>query len=378
MDAVALDDRQKRAATALLAATGPLGFSTPAPAGVGDAIAWVKAAETAIKGVSRALDRDLAANRAVLANAPKIGADDAPWKRLEEACRRIEAELKSAPTMRTRLDEGRRSMMPRVERVVRERLVPSLQVQRARVTARIDPVGLEALRTELPDWVRSWAAYGYGWMDVDLDRSIREAWYPREGDLPLPPPDIAPLEPPAFQMEIQFPVITIDREQSGLASTVVRHGRSVFFGLLSMTFLFGVSRNELPGWAYAIGGVGALGYAIYAAQGERMKERERLEQDLRTRAEQATWETVRHWLDRCADKLNEDARRQLFDRREAFVRWYRDSVMPTRDMREQDVQSRTAAAESARRDQTKLQDRQREVQKAKDALKALTATLPVE
>lgn len=373
-----LDDRQRRAAQALRDACVPLGQVAAAPTTLETTSPWAVTLEKLVRDLSRAVERDLAMNRALQAAAPKpgAGAEDAPWRRLEEACRRIEGDIKAGGTLRARLDEGRRSMMPRVERVVRERLTPRVQVERARLQATIDPEGLNALRTELPEWVRSWAAYGYGWVDVDLERGVREAWFPRDGDMPLPPPEIAPLESPAFQMDIQFPVLSLEREQSGIWATVARHGRSVFFGLLSMTFLFGVSRNELPGWAYVIGAVIALGYAVYQAQSERLKEREKLESDLRVRAETATWETVRHWLDRCADKLNEDARRQLFERREAFVRWYREQVVPARDLREQDAAARNAAADQARRDAMKLSERQRDVQKAKDALRALQALLP--
>ena len=182
---------------------------------------------------------------------------------------------------------------------------------------------------------------------------------------------------------IAFPQVAIDREQSGLGSRMYRHARSILYGFMSISFLVGLRncKDTGPGdislFVLAMIPVFFIAVAIgfVQARAERERERERLGQEVRQKAEQATRELLRTWLDRCQDKISEDARRQLTERRDHFVDWYRAQVRPARERREAEDQRRAADAEAARRELPKAHDRVREVTRATEALAALEAAL---
>jgi len=340
--------------------------------------AWVPLAAKTLKKVETEALQAQAVVDAKLASAQSQGDDADAWKRLEDACRRLEQELIKPSTLRTRLDEGRRSMMPRVEKVIQERLDPEVLVVSGRLEASVNAAGIDLLKQELPKWVQAWGTYAYGWLDQDFERLVRREWTPRDGDLPIPPPRFAPLQPPAIDGSLDFPTVSIDQKESGLGSGMYKYGRTILYGFMSIGLLFGVNirgGGDAGAGTYLAAFVvfmAALAFGFVQTQNERRTQREKLGEDVRRKAEQGVRDALRIWLDRSADKINEDAQQQLEGRRAEFVAWYRKEVIPARARRQKERARHTALAEEARREMPKIRDRQREISRIRDALDALS------
>ncbi len=116
--------------------------------------------------------------------------------------------------------------------------------------------------------------------------------------------------------------------------------------------------------------IGAVYVGWSQATAVREKQRETLENDVLNRAEQATRDMLRVWLDRVTDKLNEDARTQLQTRRAAFVQRYREQVVPAQEKSRANAQKSAEEVERHRRELPKLQERARELAKVEEALRA--------
>lgn len=326
----------------------------------------VAAAKVVLEKALRDTDAELVSLQAGI-----TATDDAAWKRLEEACRKIEQDIRNPPSLRTRLDEGRRSMMPKVERLVHSRLTPVIRQQGRKLVATVSEDGIQELRKELPEWVHGWSEYAFGWLDLDIQREIEVAWNRRDGDLPLPPPRFKPLQLPQIQSEIAFPDVSLNRDVGGLAFSVLRNARSIAYGALSCTFLFGIAKNDLPWWVFVIGFAAAMVIGWIMVTDERNDDRKKLEAEVRQRAEQATWDAARTWLDRMSDKLAESARDQLHQRRFELLTWWRREVDPKLKEAEQQASAARARAEQARMQLPRLQEQKRSIQGALGALEGV-------
>jgi hypothetical protein len=341
----------------------------PDPRSEEDLANAISQARASVEHTAREVERELSE-----ATQPQAAAaDDAAWKRLEEACRKLEQDLRSAPTLRARLDEGRRSMMPKVERLVYRRLQPVVRTEGRKVVATVSEDGLTALREELPQWVQGWSQYAFGWLELDLRREVEVAWSRRDGEMPIPPPNFRPLQLPEITSELTFPEVTIHRDAGGFAGTVLRNARSVLYGVLSLTFLFGISRASIPVWVYGVGFLAACAVGMGMASGERREERKKLEAEIRQKAEQATWDASRTWLDRMADKLAESAREQLHNRRFELVEWWRREVEPQQKQAEKAAGAARARADQLRMQVPRLQDAKRNLPGLISALDAVAA-----
>ncbi len=327
----------------------------------------VQQARAGVDAASREIDRELA--EAASGSPP----DDASWKRLEEAVRKLEQDIRAGATLRARLDEGRRSMMPKVERLVHSRLQPVVRVEGRKVVATISPDGLAALREELPQWVSGWSTYAMSWLELDLRRESDIAWSRRDGDLPVAPPYFRPLVAPEITSELTFPEISIQRDAGGFAGVVLRNAKSVLYGVLSMTFLFGISRSSIPWWVYPIGFVASVLVGVGMASEERRSERKKLEAEIRQKAEQATWEATRTWLDRMADKLAEAGREQLHQRRFELLTWWRKDVEPMQKQAEKASTAWKARQDQLRMNLPRLQEAKRGLPAVIQALDAIAA-----
>jgi hypothetical protein len=372
----AFSDAQRRVVNALSDALRRAGVDAPPAVTDTEALSgWLDAVEGAWKPLQREARKKTEVSEAIVSTAPRPGlgvgsVDEAPWRRLEEACRRVEQEIRAPSTLRARLDEGRRSMMPRLEHATREKLVPIITERDGQLRAELDPAGVAALQAELPGWLKAWTEYAYRWYDTDVDRLVEDAWNPRDGGLPVPSPRFADLVAPTLSSDIRFPVINLQKEQLSTLGGVFRHGRQGMMMLLGVVGIAGGSElrsNPLFIGAVAIGAV-YVGWS--QATAEREKQRETLENDVRSRAEQSTRDMLRVWLDRVTDKLNEDARTQLQGRRAAFVQWYRDQVVPAQEKSRANVQKAAEEVERHRRELPKLQERLRELAKVEEALRA--------
>lgn len=342
--------------------------------------AWLNMTEGVWKPLYREARKKAEIAEAVVANAPRpgvgsAGADEAPWRRLEEACRRIEQEIRAPATLRSRLDEGRRSMMPRLEQATREKLIPIVTKVDGKLRAELDAAGVATLQSELPGWLKAWTEYAYRWYDTDFDRLMDDAWNPREGGLPVSAPRLPDLVAPTLAADIRFPFINLQKEQYSTIGGMFRHGRQGMMMFLGVVGLIGGSEMRSNVLFIGTVAIGALYVGWSQAMAERDKQQETLENDARSRAEQATRDMLRVWLDRVTDKLNEDARTQLQARRTAFVEWYREQVVPAQEKSRATAQKTAEDVERMRREIPKLQERVRELGKVEEALKAVRSTL---
>ncbi len=346
-------------------------------------IAWLPGAKKALRSVRKGVERDLAVLQAQInANKGASNGDSAGWKRLEDAIRRLEAELISPSTVRQRMDEGKRSMMPRVEKVVQERLLPVVTDTGGRLVAELDQAQIKSLEEELPSWIKAWSEYAFRWIEQDRAMLTDQLWKPRDGDLPVPPPNIRPLDLPNFNASIHFPQVSIERKAKGGVGSTLRHGRSAMYGLLSMAMLGGVNLRGggdlSEGWLmfamFVVGGA-AIGIGMAQAKSERAQEIVRLTENAEAKAQQAIRETLRIWLDRCTDKILQSLRDQLATRREELVDWYRGQVMPALQRQLTESASRGGDAEDARRKLPRLQEKDRDIKRAVTSLEALEMLL---
>lgn len=329
--------------------------------------------ELARAAARTSVDRALAQTDAELkaAQAAVPIADDGGWRRLEEAVRKLESDLRAPGTLRQRLDEGRRSMLPKVERLVHSRLTPVVRQKGRRLVATVDEDGLAALRTELPEWVEGWSHYVLSWLELDLARETEVAWSRRDGELPVRPPTFRPLALPTTQSALEFPDVSLARDVGGLAGGVMRNARSIAYGLLSLTFLFGVAKSSIPWWMYGIGFLAAVAVGAVMAGEERATDRKRLEAEVRQKAEQATWEATRQWLDRMADKLAEHIRTELHGRRGELLQWWVREVRPKAEAAERETAGNKAKLDEARLAVPRLQEARRSLVAAQQALDAI-------
>jgi len=344
---------------------------------------WLPGAKKALRTARKGVERELAIAQAqISAKKAASGGDAAAWKRLEEAVRRLEAELINPSTVRQRMDEGKRSMMPRVEKVVQERLVPMVTDSGGRLVAELDPSQIKALEQELPSWIKAWSEYSFRWIEQDRAMLMDQLWKPRDGDLPVAAPQIRPLELPSFNANIAFPQVSIERKAKGGVGSTLRHGRSAMYGLLSVAMLGGInlrgggSDDGGSMWVWmVVVGVAAIGLGVAQAKGERAQEIVRLTENAESKAQQAIRDTLRIWLDRCTDKIMQSLRDQLAVRRSELVDWYRGQVIPALQRQQAESSSRGGDADEARRKLPRLQEKQRDVTRAVTALEALETLL---
>ena len=375
-------DRLNRALTDFARLTTRLGLSAAWPPGAGASAAQHQAFIKQVGeqlGVARqqAEGEQTRLQQRLAAGARQAG-DDAGWRRLEDAVRKVEGELRAASSLRARLDEGRRSMKPKVDSLIQQSLQPEVRQQRGVLVASIAPAGLDSLAGALPQWVEAWSRYTCGWLDMDLQRVVQEAWTPREGDLPLPPPTIRPLEPRAVHTSVDLPDLSLDREQIKLGAGLYRHARSVLYGILSLTFLLGLrsggsqQRDPFHVVLLVVGMLVAIIIGYTQVQAERDKEKARLAEDLVKRGRKEVHDAVYHGLTRAADRLTDDIQTQLFERRQDLVAWYRGQVLPALQRREQEMRTQAQEVERARRRLPRVKEHLRDLSRAGDELARLS------
>lgn len=389
MTETTITDRQRRSFDAFKAAAArapvqgikpPMGKPT-----LEQLRAFAQQSREAIEQATQANQRKASALQETIdANSSsRVAAHAQTWKRLDAACNKLESELKSPSSLRARMDEGRRSMMPKVENLIQESLTPEITRERGNLVANIAPEGLRALEAQLPQWADGWGHYSCTWIDHDLQRALEELWQPREGDLPLPPPRFEPLAPKVSHKAVELPTLSIQRDQLKLGSGLYRHGRSIIYGFMSIIFLisrFGADSSDLiSGWGGILLGIflvpAAIGFGYYQVLSERTKERARLSDELGKKAEQAVREAVRTWLDRASDRLGEDIRSQLFTRRRAFVHWYRSQVAPALDRQQRKAVERDNQVSEAKSELQKISVAKRDLERLGGELGRLVATL---
>ena len=371
----ALADAQRRVPLVVPAA--------PEPGSVEAVRAWLAIARPVVQSAVKHAKLEEAGLQARIAAPANAKDDEAAWRALDAACAQVERELLSPPSLQARLTEGRRSMMPRVEKVISEHLRTSIEGTGGKLRASVDAAGIAHLQAELPRWVSAWSEYSFAWIEHDLSRTLHVLWTARGPALPVPAPTFAPLRPVAVDKAIELPAIDLERDEAGLGAGALRHGRAVLYSVLGLLGLFGVSRSGGGEGidpthlkiAMALMAIAAGGFGYMQARIEREKERERLRDQARQKADQATRDVLRVWLDRSADKLAAAANEQLLARRDAFVAWHRATVAPAEQRRAEALRRLTADAEAARAAQGGARDALRDLERALKALDDLLAHL---
>jgi hypothetical protein len=331
--------------------------------------AWAAGVAPRLRALAQRRAAEKAQAEAAAAPEPPGAVD--PWKAVDDAFVKLEAEMVGSPALKARLAEGRRSMASKAERVVQEHLSARVELVGARASAGLDPEGVRALQDALPGWVLGWAEYTAGAYAVDWHRLVDRLWTGKDGELPVPRPPVAPLALPGRPEAPAFPTVHQTLDLEGLGG-VLKHARSVLYGMMSLGVVFGLRAGSgvspLVLGALALGAAG-LGYVQHRA--ERASRIERFEAEVARRAEAAVKAVLSAWYDRQNDKLLEHFTAELHERRAALIAWHRAEVAPRRARDERAAAARRAAVEAARKQLAELERGQRELDRAQAALRPL-------
>ncbi|MFT4628415.1 MAG: hypothetical protein ACI8PZ_007110, partial [Myxococcota bacterium] len=143
-----------RAVDTLLRRLSDTGLTAPRPDA---AVEWAPTALATARRLRKEAERALGV---VLARVDAAGAgDDDAWRLLEDACRRVEQELLKPSSLRSRLEQGRRSLLPKVEARLADLAAPVVEVVGGRLVGHLDDDALDGARGEAQDWTHGWVAY---------------------------------------------------------------------------------------------------------------------------------------------------------------------------------------------------------------------------
>ena len=312
------------------------------------------------------------------------GDRDDPWRQVDDAFQKLEAEFTSSSAIKARLAEGRRSMSSKAERVVQENLSARVTLTGNRAEAALDAEGVSTLQDALPRWILGWSEYSQGAYEVDLHRMMDRLWLTRDGPLPVPRPTFPALPAPPLARAPDFPTVsqTIDLEGIG---GVVKHARSVLYGVMSIGVLSSLHSRMAgsagageplmsDGWAkllIAVAAVAAVAFGYVQHRAEQSARIERFEGEVGKRAEQAVKSVLSTWYARQNDKLLEHCTAQLHERRRLLVQWYQNDVAPLRARDEAARARRKQEAEDARRTLSALERQTRDLDRAAAAMNKL-------
>lgn len=296
------------------------------------------------------------------------------WRQVDDAFSKLEAEFASSPALKARLSEGRRSMSAKAERVVQENLSASVELTGNRAEAALDPSGVRTLQDALPRWVLGWADYSLRAYEVDLHRLLDRLWLARDAELPVPRPTFSPLPSPRLPKAPDFPTVTQTIDLEGIGG-VVKHARSVLYGVMSLGFIFGLRSASSSGGGMnvvmVVAALAAVAFGYVQHRSEQSSRIERFEADVGKRAEQAVKSVLSTWYDRQNDKLLEHCAAQLHERRSQLVLWYRTDVAPRKARHAAEAVQRKAQADAARKQLAELDRQSRELDRAEGAVKRI-------
>ena len=329
---------QKRAITAYASSIKRLGVSElvpPAFESAEDLSAFLDAIGPEFQKTKKRFQNELEVYKKAQSEAPSIGGKSNIWAELDRKVDRIEDMLRNPSTLKSRLDEGRRSMMPRISPRVAELVNVTLTETEAQYTAAIDSESLLSLKSELEDWAKAWMTYTVQWLTFDINRQIEYLWVRRDGSTMVEQPTIRPLEVSMLSTTFHAPSLKGEKDKASLAGGVYRNFRTILYGVMSFTFLFGLRGSGGDSGLFTglmvMAGVVAVVYGFLQAKRDQERDGENLRAQLQDKAEREARDAVRIWLDRISDKMIQDVREQLHNRRSELFIWYRTSVVPQRD-----------------------------------------------
>ncbi|MBL8618162.1 MAG: hypothetical protein JNM72_21295 [Deltaproteobacteria bacterium] len=252
----------------------------------------------------------------------------------------LDGKLLEAGTLKTRLDEGLRSLRPKVHKLISEKLQPVIAARGDQMVASVDPAGQKGLEAELPEWVTRWEEYVRLNLDHDLANLTEDLWQRLDKEpLVLPPPTLPPLPVVQLKYDLQLPTVNVERDAVEMGSGMLRHGRSLIYGLMSVAGLAGLRGSGggaaeagdrlLFGLGAVLMMVGAAAFGAYQTRRDRAREERRLNEQARERAERAVRDAVNHWLDRCKDRFQLQFTTRMRDQRLVLRRWVEAEVRPT-------------------------------------------------
>ena len=296
------------------------------------------------------------------------------WEEVERVCGRSEELLRSIPTLRERLEEGRRSLMPRVTKALNDYIEVEIEEEGKHFIARLNPKNLQELEESLPEWAESWLQHTLDWVNYDLQQSLRLIWSPRQHTLPIGSPPFEPIATPTkarIQSTFHLSDLEIKRKKSGLVGGIYRHARTALYGAMSIAFLSGLRGNIDPMIGkilMILTGISAVTYGLSQARADKEQERDKLREELEKRSERLIQEAVKIWLDRVADKLNGYLREEGYQRRFAFVHWYQSVLLPAKESARASKGEAGARAQDLMTQQVSLEQRLRALQRAREEL----------
>jgi hypothetical protein len=304
-----------------------------------------------------------------------------------DAAQALDGKLTNPDTLGKRLDEGLRSLRPKVHKLISEHLHPVIAVEGGQMVARVDPGGTTALASELPKWQHAWEDYVRRNLDHDLANAAEDLWMRLDKPpLVMAAPAFPALPVTRIEHALELPTVSVEREAVELASGALRHGRSLIYGLMSLAGLAGL-RGSLGASGEATAGdralfalgvgllvIGAGAFGAYQTRRDRAREERRLHEQARERAERAVRDAVEHWLNRGKDKLTFGFTQALRAHRAHLRAWVSDEVRPTLARAEAQVQELEGQRAESERALEKLKDergpRPQDLENAAIALRA--------
>lgn len=325
-------------------------------------------------------ERRLAEIQQVLNNT---SADDLRvWQEVDKACAKMEDLLRNPPTMKLRLDEGRRSLAANINKSLNNMLEAVVREEGTgdgEIIAEITPESLQKIEESLPSWALAWSEYSFYWVHSDLNRQIEVLWTPREGDLPFQPPQLQKFALPNLQqISSTFHVsnLQLRKPKTGVLGGMYRHFRTILYGVMSVGFMFGFSRSSgdkegfgMYSVVMILAALVAVTYGYFQSIADKETEKEKLREELLKKSERMLTDAIRYWFDRAGDKMTEYLREIAHQQRQDFVKWYRQTILPAKIDMETRNEQRHIEQKKAQSEKMPLERKCEDLKQALDGLK---------
>ena len=304
------------------------------------------------------------------------------WQDVDKACAKVEDLLRNPPTLKIRLDEGRRSLTANVNKSLHNMLIAEVKEEGSGdgfIVAEITDKSLKGIEAHLPNWALAWCEYSFDWIHSDINRQIEYLWTPRERDLPCNPPKLPKFTlPDVRRISSTFHVsdLRTEKPKTGVLGGMYRHFRTILYGVMSIGFMFGFSKSsgETEGFGlYSVvmilATLVAVSYGYFQSIADKETEKEKLRADVLKQAERMLAETVRYWFDRAGDKMTEYLRESCDQQRQLFVVWYRQTILPAKERMEQEKKEQLENIKKAQAEHRPLERKVSDLEQALVSLK---------
>ena len=143
--------------------------------------------------------------------------------------------------------------------------------------------------------------------------------------------------------------------------------------------MFGFSRSGDSSPLYTtimiLTGLVAVYYGYTQSLADKESEREKLLDEMSKKAQREIADAVRYWLDRCNDKMTEYLREICHHQRTDFVMWYRETVIPSKSLMEEEAQIMATKIKEAQAQIRPLERKILDIEECLKQIKQITTVL---